>query len=46
MMGVQQAKEAGERWLDVTKQLLSTKATGMEGKKGVWQKMEQLVYAW
>ena len=23
-----------------------TKATGVEGKKGVWQKMRQSMYAW
>ena len=23
-----------------------TKATGVEGKKGVWQKMRQPMYAW
>ena len=36
---------ADERWLDVMRQLLRPKATGVEGKKGAWQKMGQLVYA-
>ena len=34
-----------ERWLDVMRLLLMTKATGVEGKKGFWQKMGQSVYA-